>query len=130
MLNEERIMKMSRMAMFEKGRKKACLKISSYYKKDYITIQTIMTLLWCTLGYLIILGGVLALQLEDYLYELTAEFLQEIAVLVVGSYCVTLVIFGGIAVLYYGVKYQRALKVAREYYKALGELSAEYKREK
>ncbi len=118
------------MAMFEKGYKRKCLKISSYYKKDYIVLQTLMTLLWSTLGYCIIAGGVLALQVGGFLYDLSVELLKEMSVMLIGTYLVTLVVFGGIAVLYYGAKYQRALRVAREYYKSLGELSTEYKREK
>lgn len=130
MLNEKRIIKMSKMAMFEKGRKKKCLQISSYYKKDYIALQTILTLLWSSLGFLIVALGYYALQAEELLYSLTAELLTEMAIVVSGAYVITLVTVGGLSILYYGVKYQEALKVAREYYKTLGALSSEYKRER
>lgn len=129
MLREERITKMSKMAMFEKGKNKACLQISSYYKKDYIALQTIMTLLWTTVGYCIIVAGALALKMEEVLYDITMEWIKELAVTLGGSYLVVLVVAGGIAILYYGWKYQMALNVAKEYYKALGTLSADYKKE-
>lgn len=130
MVNEERVVKMSRMAMFEKGYKKKCLKISSYYKKDYILLQTVMTLLWGTLGYLIMLAGYLALEIEELAYELSVDLLKEMGILYGGMYCIILILLGGIAVFYYGMKYQKSLNVSREYYKSLGELSAEYRRGK
>lgn len=128
MLNKERISKMSKMAMFQKGYKKECLKISSYYKKDYIAMQTIMTLLWCTIGYCILAAGYLALELESLLYTISMEIIKEMATMFLGGYFIIIVIFAGIAVFYYGWKYQRALKESRAYYKALGTLSAEYRK--
>lgn len=129
MLSENKIIKMSRMAMFDKGKKRTCLKISSYYKKDYVTLQTIMTLLWSTLGYAILAAIYVVVQAEELIYDISIDMLTEIGILLGGGYCIVLVLFTGIAIFYYTWKYQNALKVSREYYRTLKQLSTEYRRE-
>lgn len=129
MVDEERVISMAKMSMFEKGKKRKCLKISSYYKRDYIVLQTIMTLLWSTLAYVIILAGVLALQAEELAYQLTTEVIIDMVIKIGESYLAVLIILGVSAVFGYGWKYKKALDISREYYRSLGRLSKEYKRE-
>ncbi len=56
MLDKKRIRLMVRMASYEKTNAKQDQKISSYYKKDYISLNTLITILWITIGYAIIVG--------------------------------------------------------------------------
>lgn len=130
MLNEKRVITMSKMAMYNTGKKKQCMKVTSYYKKDYIVFQTIMALLWWTLGYCIIVAGLLFMQIDMLLTELSFELIEELLIYIAIGYGMTLVIFGVISAIFYEWKYSKSIKVAKKYYQALGALNAEYKREK
>ena len=51
MLDNRRIRLMSRMALYEKESAKEDLKISSYYKRDYTSLNTLISIMWITVGY-------------------------------------------------------------------------------
>ena len=51
MLDKKRIRLMTKMAIYEKNNINEDLKISSYYKKDYSSLNTLITVLWITIGY-------------------------------------------------------------------------------
>ena len=62
MLDERKIKLMTRMALYEQTKGVSDLKVSAYYRKDYVSIHRLYTLFWVTLGYvglaaLIFLGG-------------------------------------------------------------------------
>ena len=51
MLDVKRIRLMARMAQYEKNDIRNDMKISTYYKKDYVSLNTLITVLWMTVGY-------------------------------------------------------------------------------
>lgn len=130
MLNEERVITMTKMAMYDKGIKKHNLRVTSYYRMDYITFQTIMTLLWATLGYIILVAIILMTQIDEITTELSIDYIIEKGILIGMGYVGVLIAFGAIAVMFYTMKYQNALKIVKPYYQALGALNTEYKKEK
>ena len=56
MLNEDKVKLMTRMAMYESKEGAEDFKISSYYRKDYSSFHTIVTIIWVTIGYMIAVG--------------------------------------------------------------------------
>ena len=50
MLDKKRIRLMAKMSAYEKKHAKEDLRISSYYKKDYASLNTLITVLWITVG--------------------------------------------------------------------------------
>ena len=50
MLNEERVKMMIKLASYEEGQGKEDFKVNSYYRKDYVSFRTIVTLIWTTIG--------------------------------------------------------------------------------
>ena len=53
MLDKRKIRLMTRAAIYEKNYGEEDFKISSYYKKDYSSLNTWVTLIWITVGYAI-----------------------------------------------------------------------------
>ena len=51
MLDKRKIRLMTRAAIYEKNYGEEDFKISSYYKKDYSSLNTWVTLIWITVGY-------------------------------------------------------------------------------
>ena len=52
MLDKRKIRLMTKMAIYEKEYGEEDIKISGYYKKDYSSLNTWITLIWITVGYL------------------------------------------------------------------------------
>lgn len=60
MLSEEKVALMAKMAMYEKHEGEKDMRISGYYKKDYVGLHVMTTVLWTILG-CIILAALLAI---------------------------------------------------------------------
>ena len=53
MLDKRKIRLMTKMSIYEKNYGKEDIKISGYYKKDYSSLNTWITLIWITVGYIL-----------------------------------------------------------------------------
>ena len=60
MLDEQKIKLMTKLAFYEKREGKEDFKISEYYRKDYVSLHVICSILWVTIGY-VCLGALLVL---------------------------------------------------------------------
>ncbi len=130
MLNKNQIITMTKMATYSQGYKKRCMKVCSFYKKDYVVYQTIMSLLLVTLGYILAVGAGILFQLDELTYILSIDLIIDMGIMIVGVYAILLIVFGVVSAFYYNYKYKLSLKEARKYYQALERLNAMYKREK
>ncbi len=128
MLNEKKIIAMSRMAMYDSGEKKKSLKIGSYYKKDYISLQVVITLIWTTVMFLLGVAAWGVWKMEEIITEFSIEYMKELFIWFGGLYVVMIIIIGIISGFIYRDKYNKSLFIAKGYYRALNELSRIYKR--
>ena len=130
MLDKKRIRLMVRMASYEKTNAKQDQKISSYYKKDYISLTTLITILWITIGYAIIVG-LAAICGMDILFEnLTIIRMLILGGLVIVGYIIVLVIYGVCASSYYKLKHNRAKQRVKRYYRDMSKLENYGKKER
>ena len=129
MLDKKRIRLMVRMASYEKTNAKQDQKISSYYKKDYISLNTWITILWVTVGYAIVIG-LMAISGMDVLFDnlTTMKLLMLIGLVIIG-YIIVLVIYGVCASSYYKTKHNRAKQRVKRYYRDLSRLGKYGKKE-
>ncbi len=129
MLNEERIKAMVKLARYESGEKNKNIQIADYYKVDYVSLNVIVSLLWMTVGYALIAGGFILLNLETVLGGISEERISTLLVMLVGGLLLFWAIGGIVAGSYYANKYNQAKKEAKKYYQALNELVRAYKKE-
>lgn len=129
MIDEKRVTTMAKMEIYNRGEKRKDMIVCSYYKRDYVILQSILSGLWCTLGYLMLVGIYLVFQLDYFTNNLSVNLMLEVAVMLLICYVVILVIFEMIAIFFYNYKYKTCLKSARVYYQALENLNTEYKKE-
>ena len=71
MLDKRKIRLMIKMASYEKQGAEEDLKISSYYKKDYVSMNVWATAIWFTIGYAIVAALIAFCTLEQILEKLT-----------------------------------------------------------
>ena len=55
MIDENKLKIMTRMAMYEKNQGEEDIAVSTYYKKDYLSLKVLVSLIWVTFGYMIAL---------------------------------------------------------------------------
>ena len=94
MLNEERVKMMIKLASYEEGQGKEDFKVNSYYRKDYVSFRTIVTLIWTTIGYGLAVGLFFLVNLERIFEDLTLAKFFLLGVLVVIGYIAVLIIYG------------------------------------
>ena len=62
---------MMKLALMKKDREKKIFKVNSYYRKDYVSFRTIVTLIWTTIGYGLAVGLFFLVNLERIFEDLT-----------------------------------------------------------
>ena len=129
MLNNQKIKKMHKLALYESGEGKRHLAISNYYRSDYIGLALIKNFFLVTIGYVLIVAAV-AVYFGEYLLENIHKMnLVALGAYIIIGYLVVLVFYSVLTYIQYSVKYYRAKKSVREYYSQLTSLSKIYARE-
>ena len=94
MIDKRKVRLMTRASIYEKKYGEEDIKITGYYQKDYSSINTWITLIWVTAGYLLLaLLLVLAVGV-DLVEGITIARLLLIAAAVLVSYLSLLIIYG------------------------------------
>ena len=129
MLNEERVKHMIKLADYETKGGKEELKISSYFKKDYISMNTMWTLLWMTVAYaLVVLTVWLALR-ELVTVELSQIQVLSLIILIASIYLALFITYLVMARRYYKRKHARAYHRVKKFKENLIVLEKMYEKE-
>ena len=113
---------MTRAAIYEKEYGEEDLKITSYYKKDYSSLNTWITLIWVTPGY-ILLGGIIFLCFGESLVEgLTIMRLLFLAAVALALYLALMILYGIGAGNFYSKKHIRAKQRVKKYLRDISRL--------
>lgn len=129
MLNEKRVKLMAQMAMYETKEGHEDLKISAYYQKDYASLNTWITAIWSTVGYLIVVGAMAVIYPDEILQDLSMIALITKAGAVVIGYIVTVLISAIVAHEFYRRKHVEARKRMKQFNHDLIYLGKMYEKE-
>lgn len=130
MLDKNRIRLMTKMAQYEKSLAPEDLKISSYYKKDYASLNTLITVIWITIGYALAAGLVILCNVDALLKDLTMTKLFIMIAVAVGTYIILVVVYCVCASSFYKSKHNKAKQRVKMYYRDLSRLGKMYMKEK
>lgn len=122
MLDRRKIRLMSRMAMYEKHYIRDDMRISSYYKKDYSSLNTLISILWVSIGYVLIAAIIALVNMELILENLTIEKMFLLVGAVVAGYLIVVIIYGFCASSFYKNRHTRAKQRVKRYYRDLTRL--------
>ena len=120
---------MTKMAIYEKEYAEEDLKICSYYKKDYSSLNTWITIIWITVGYALVAGLFLMFNAETILEGITFIKLILIAAIAAGGYLALVIAYAIGASRFYKKKHVRAKQRVKKYYRDLSRLEKMYKKE-
>lgn len=129
MLNEQRIIMMTRMAAYESGEGKKNGAIGSYFRGDYIGLQVLKSVCYATISYFLICGMYVLYHFDtimDGIYEIDLWGLARKAAL---AYIIMIVVYAVISYIVYSYKYGRAKRKQRAYVGRLRQLSRIYQDE-
>lgn len=129
MINEEKVILMTKASLYEKKEKKKSLKIMKYFRYDYISMQLLSGWFFGTLSFLLCFGlwGVCNMEyLMDNLHMMDLEsFGRNLIMLYIGAILAYLCILLGISI----YRYQMAKKSVGSYLKILHKISNVYAQE-
>lgn len=122
MLNNKKIRVMTKLALYEQKDGKEDIRMSKYYKTDYVRLEMLKTIVNITIGYALILL-IIGIYKAEYLISeaVTLDFVR-LGQYILGFYIVILTIYITGAIIGYSIKYDKSRKTLAKYYKALKKL--------
>lgn len=130
MLNENKVKVMTKMAMYEEGQGGEDIKINSYYKRDYVSFKTLISIIWMTIGYILVVALGAGIFIDEILEHLTVNFLVMLAIGIVGMYLALLLLYTIGASQYYKKKYLDARHRLKKFNHNLTRLNRMYEKER
>ncbi len=126
MVNEEKIVVMTHLAIYEKGEGKRTMPIGKYFRGDYISLHLLRTVLSGTCAFLIGLGVYLLYFYEEILMNMYTIDFAALAKSVIAYYVVFLVIYGLLTYIVFTIRFIKAKKSIKRYYQNLKKLNSMY----
>lgn len=126
MLNEERIVLMTKMASYEERDGKKNMAIGKYFRSDYIAIQVLKSILSATIAFAIVFALFIFYDFEVFMQDIYKMDLITFAQNILIYYGITIVAYGIISYLIYSYRYAKAKKSLKCYYHNLKKLNSLY----
>lgn len=126
MLNEERIILMTKLASYETGQGKKSEAIGRYFRSDYIGVQVVKSVISASIAYAVLFGLYILYDLEKLMTDIYKMDLFEFAKNVLLQYAVLVVGFAVITYAVYAYRYSKAKRSLKNYYNNLRKLASMY----
>lgn len=126
MLNEERIILMTKMASYEENEGKKNVAIGNFFRSDYIAVQVLKSVLCATIAFGIVFALFVLYDFEIFMQDIYKMDLVTFAQNVLLYYGITVVTYGIISYVIYSCRYAKAKKSLKCYYRNLKKLNSLY----
>lgn len=122
MKDRKKIYQMIRVARFEQKTGAEDLRIHKYYRRDYVAFAMIRNSFIVTVGYGLLLAALLLYHMEFLLNNLKNLNIRPLLVSIVTGYLFVLAIYSVLVYTVRSLRYLRAERRVKSYYKALKKL--------
>ena len=122
MIDKRKVRLMSRAAIYEKRYGEEDIRITGYYQKDYASLNTWITLIWITAGFLLVAGLLFLAGGEELLEGITFVKLLLLAAIALAAYLALMIIYGIGAGSFYRKKHIQAKQRMKKYIRDLSRL--------
>ncbi|MBP3604296.1 MAG: hypothetical protein J6J79_09145 [Lachnospiraceae bacterium] len=126
MINEEKVILMTRMASYEYGKGKKDITILNYFKGDYIGFQVLKSVIAATISFFLLLGVYFFYNFEVFMQDIYNMDLLAFGKSVIILYLCMVGAYGVITYVAFATKYSRAKKSLKTYYANLKKLASMY----
>lgn len=127
MLNEERIILMTKMASYEANEGRRNVAIGRYFRSDYIGWHVLKSIISATIAFVVVFGMYIYYDFEVFMMDIYKMDLIEFARRILSRYLWTVGIYAVISYIIYTVRYIKAVKSLKLYYMNLRKLAGMYK---
>lgn len=127
MINEERIVLMTKLASYEKSEGKQSMSVGKYFRGDYISLHLLKTVINGTLAYLLCFGVYLLYYFEDIMANLYNMDFALFARNIIYYYVIFIVAYGLVTYIFFTFRFIKAKKSIKRYYHNLKKLNAMYR---
>ena len=129
MLNTNKVRLMTKLALYETKEGKEDIRLSKYYKTDYVRYQVIKSIISATVGYGLILLLIFIYKSESLISNAVTLNYKSIGTYILGIYIIVIALYGLGALAGYSIKYDLSRKKLSRYYKLLKRLNKIYNEE-
>ncbi|MBQ8596903.1 MAG: hypothetical protein IJ409_03855 [Lachnospiraceae bacterium] len=128
MVNEDKVILMTRLASYESGEGKKDIAILNYFRGDYIGFQVLKSILAATIAFFAVFGVYLFYNFEMLMQDIYNMDLLAFAKNIVISYLCSVGAYAVISYVVYASKYSKAKKHLKAYYVNLKRLTGMYEK--
>ena len=129
MLNNRKIRLMTKLAIFENKEGKEDIRLSKYYKTDYVRYQVLKSIISTTVGYLLILTLIFLYRSEYIIKNAVSLDYKTIGSYILGVYIILITVYGLGSLAWFSFKYDASRKKLSRYNKLLKRMMKIYKEE-
>lgn len=126
MINEEKVILMTKMASYESREGKKDIAIVHYFKNDYIGFQVLKSVIAATISFFALFGIYIFYNFETLMQDIYKMDLLEFGKSIVILYLCTVGAYGVISYVVFASKYTKAKKHLKNYYTNLKKLANIY----
>ena len=127
MLNNDKIRLMTKLAVYEDKEGKEDIRLSKYYKTDYVRYQVIKSIICTTIGYALILVLIILYKSEYIIANAVTLDYKTIGSYILGFYIIFMAVYGMASLVGFSMKYDESRKKLGKYFKLLTRLNKIYK---
>lgn len=128
MINEEKVILMTKLASYESGRGKRNMNVLNYFRNDYIGFQILKSVIAATISFFAVFAVYVFYNLETLLQDIYKMDLMAFGKTIVILYLCVVGAYGVISYVVYASKYAKAKKSLKVYYASLKKLAGMYDR--
>ncbi|MBH1940377.1 hypothetical protein I5677_05635 [Mobilitalea sibirica] len=129
MLNNKKIRLMTKLAVYENKEGKEDIRLSKYYKTDYVRYQILKSIISATIGYALILFMIFLYEMEYLIRHAVDLDYKTLGTYILGIYIIFVAVYGLGSAIGYSMKYDASRKKLAKYYKLLKRLNKLYNEE-
>ena len=126
MLNEDRIILMTKIASYEAKEGKKYVSIANYFRSDYISLQVIKSVVYGSIAFLVAIGVFVFYDFEFFMQDVYKIDLLQFGKRIGIIYVISVGIYALISYIHAIYHYNRAKQSLKTYYNNLKKLSKYY----
>ncbi|MBR3510021.1 MAG: hypothetical protein IKO03_14775 [Lachnospiraceae bacterium] len=130
MINEKKVILMTKLASYEEKQGQKIRKVHSYYRGDYVVVQIFKSFLAVTVAFAIVFGLYVLYDFDVFMQDIYKIDLLSFAKNVLTYYLVALGAYALITLVISTIKYYQVRRSLNIYYKNLNKLTIYYNRER
>lgn len=129
MLNEERVILMTKMTSYEENEGRKNMATGRYFRSDYVSIQVIKAVINATLAFAVLFGVYILYDLENFMQNIYKIDLLAFGKEVLTRYVIWVAGYAAVCYLISTVRYSEVRRNLKRYYNNLKKLGSLYKNE-